>query len=193
VNFLAKTQPSRARAGFILVLLLLVLLWHKPILRIYFVLDYPDKIITYSRANGMNPSTVSAIVFTESRFNTAACSHKGALGLMQIMPSTGEWVARQLDWKSFSKNDLLIPEKNLAVGIWYLAYLKRNFNQNEYLALASYNAGSRHVSQWLKDGVWDGDRIKIEQIPFPETKKYIIRILVLRKIYSYLYPDLLTT
>jgi soluble lytic murein transglycosylase len=191
VNFLTKSQPLRF-GGFFLALFLLALLWHKPILKIYFVLDYTDKIITFSRANGVSPATVSAIVFAESRFNTVARSHKGALGLMQIMPSTGEWVAGQLAWRSFSENDLLNPEKNLAVGIWYLAYLKRNFNHNEYLALASYNAGSRYVSQWLQDGTWDGDKIKIEQIPFPETKKYIIRILILRKIYGYLYSDLLT-
>jgi soluble lytic murein transglycosylase len=173
--------------------LFLVALWHKPILKIYFVLEYGDKITAYSRANGVSSATISAIVFTESRFNTEARSHKGALGLMQIMPSTGEWVARQLAWKSFSSSDLMDPEKNLAVGIWYLAYLKRNFKHNEYLALASYNAGSRHVSEWLQDGTWDGNKIKIEQIPFPETKKYVIRILVLRKIYHYLYPELLTT
>jgi peptidoglycan lytic transglycosylase len=191
VNFLAKPQSIRYR-GLFLLILFLVMLWHKPILKIYFVLNYGDQITAYSRANGVSSAMISAIVFTESRFNTEARSHKGALGLMQIMPSTGEWVAHQMDWKSFSKSDLLEPGKNLAVGIWYLAYLKRNFNHNEYLALASYNAGSRYVSEWLADGTWDGDKIKIEQIPFPETKKYVMRILFLRKIYHYLYPELLT-
>jgi soluble lytic murein transglycosylase len=188
---LAKIQPIRYRS-LLLLLFLLVLLWHKPILKIYFVLDYPDKITAYSRANGISSATISAIVFTESRFDPSARSHKGALGLMQIMPATGEWVSHQLAWKSFSNRDLLDPVKNLEVGIWYLAYLKRNFNHNEYLALASYNAGSRYVSQWLQEGTWDGNKVKIEQIPFPETKKYLIRILLLRRIYRYLYPDLLT-
>jgi soluble lytic murein transglycosylase len=191
VNFLAKTRGLQIR-GLLLLILVFIIIWHKPILKIYFVLDYSDKIIAYSRANGINSATVSAIVFTESRFNPLACSHKGALGLMQIMPSTGEWVARQLGWKHFSKQDLLDPTKNLEVGIWYLAYLKRNFKHNEYLALASYNAGSRYVYEWLEEGTWDGNKVKIEQIPFPETKKYLIRILLLRKIYHYLYPDLLT-
>jgi soluble lytic murein transglycosylase len=191
VNFLAKIQPIRYRS-LLFLLFLLVLFWHKPILKIYFVLDYPDKIASYSRANGMSSAMISAIVFTESRFDPLARSHKGALGLMQIMPTTGEGVARQLGWKSFSKRDLLDPVKNLEVGIWYLAYLKRNFKNNEYLALASYNAGSRYVSQWLQEGTWDGNKVRIEQIPFPETKKYLIRILLLRKIYRYLYPDLLT-
>jgi soluble lytic murein transglycosylase len=188
VNFLAKSPSIRYR-GLLIILLFLVILWHKPILRIYFVLDYRERIVAYSRSNGVDAATVSAIAFAESRFNPKACSHKGALGLMQIIPSTGEWIARQLNWPSFSKRDLFDPEKNLAIGIWYLAYLERNFN-NEYLALASYNAGSRHVSRWLNEGIWDGNKVKVEQIPFPETKKYVLRILVLRKIYRYLYPDL---
>ena len=175
--------------GFIILLLFLAVIWHKPILKIYFTLNYKDQIINCSKDNGVGSATISAIVFAESRFNAAAKSRKGALGLMQIMPDTGKWVAEQLAWQEFSVNDLLKPETNLTVGTWYLAHLKRNFD-NEYLALASYNAGTRYVLEWLADGTWDGDKIKIEQIPFPETKKYLIQILVLRKIYNYLYPEL---
>ncbi len=182
---MAKTRMFHR--GWFLFIIFLLVVWHKPILKIYFVLDYKDQINIYSRVHRISPSMVSAIVFVESRFNATARSHKGALGLMQIMPSTGEWVAEQMQWEKFSVSDLYVPEKNLAVGIWYLAYLKKNFNHNEYLALASYNAGFRYVSQWLKEGTWDGNKIKIEQIPFPETKKYIMRIIVLRKIYHYLY------
>jgi len=192
VNFLAKKRGIKVH-GLLLLILVLAILWHKPILKIYFALDYSDKIKAYSRANGIDSATVSAIVFTESRFNPLACSSKGALGLMQIMPNTGEWVAQKLGWDHFSRQDLFDPVKNLEVGVWYLAYLKRSFKDNEYLALASYNAGSRYVYEWLERGTWDGNRVRIEQIPFPETKKYLIRILLLRKIYHYLYPDLLTS
>jgi soluble lytic murein transglycosylase len=111
---------------------------------------------------------------------------------MQVMPSTGKWVARQLEWERFSKQDLLNPEKNLAVGVWYLAYLNRYFNYNESLALASYNAGHRYVSKWLEERVWDGDLISSEKIPFQETKDYVVRINFYKKIYQYLYPDLRT-
>ncbi len=188
---MAKTRGLKIR-GLLLLIVVFIIIWHKPILKIYFVLHYTDKIIAYSRANEIDSATVSAIVFTESRFNPLACSSKGAMGLMQIMPTTGEWVAGRLGWNHFSKQDLLNPTKNLEIGIWYLAYLKRNFKHNEYLALASYNAGSRYVYEWLREGTWDGNKVKIEQIPFPETKKYLIRILVLRRIYYYLYQDVLT-
>jgi soluble lytic murein transglycosylase len=171
---------------------LLLIIVHKPVLQSYFILDYKPQIVAYSKNNNLNPALISAIIFTESRFNAQAQSQKGALGLMQVMPSTGKWVARQLEWERFSKQDLLNPEKNLAVGVWYLAYLNRYFNYNESLALASYNAGHRYVSKWLEERVWDGDLISSEKIPFPETKDYVVRINFYKKIYQYLYPDLRT-
>lgn len=169
---------------------LLIIFFHKPLLRTYFVLEHRELIINYSRVHQMNPALVSALVFVESGFNPMAQSHKGAVGLMQIMPTTGQWVARQLMWQNYSSVDLHDPEKNLQIGIWYLAYLKRFFNQNDNLALASYNAGSSYVRNWMERGVWNGEMVKIEQIPFPETKKYVLKVLMLKKVYLYLYPEL---
>lgn len=186
-------KVKRVRLGYkswIFLLLIGIGIFHKPILQSYFILDYKPQIIANSKNNDVNPALISAIIFTESRFKPSAQSHKGALGLMQIMPETGKWVAGQLEWNGFSKDDLLNPHKNLEVGIWYLAYLQRYFKQNEGLALASYNAGHRYVSKWLADQVWDGDVVKLENIPFPETKNYVLRISFLKKVYSYLYPEL---
>jgi soluble lytic murein transglycosylase len=177
---------------FFVIVMVLLFAMHKPIGQAYFILDYEPQIIAYSKNNNLNPALVSAIVFVESRFNARAKSHKGALGLMQIMPTTGKWVAEQLQWDKFSDRDLLNPQKNLEVGIWYLAYLKQYFKENESLALASYNAGHGNVSQWLSNQVWDGDVVKLEKIPFPETKNYIFRINFVKKVYAYLYPDLKT-
>lgn len=179
--------------GWILLSMLIIGFLHKPLLQSYFVLDYKPQIMAYCKNNNLNPVLVSAIIFTESRFKADAESNKGALGLMQIMPTTGKWVAGRLQWEDFSRQDLLDPDKNLEVGVWYLAYLTKYFNQNEGLALASYNAGHRYVSKWLEDEVWDGDVVKLEKIPFPETKNYLFRIGFLKKIYHYLYPELRVT
>ena len=176
--------------GWLLLLIFFIILWHKPILKIFFVLNYQAEIINYSQIHQLNPSLVGAMIFVESGFNPNAVSQKGAMGLMQIMPGTGEWGARELGIENYSSKDLLEPPKNLRVGTWYLAYLKRLYNGNDYLALASYNAGHRNVSQWIRDGLWSGDSVKIEQIPFPETKKYLIKILFYKKVYNYLYPEL---
>ena len=179
------------RPSIVLVLLVcFILLWHKPILRVYFLLDYRTEITKLSREYNVDPAMVSAMIFVESRFNTKAESHKGARGLMQIMPSTGSWVAQQLHWQGYSDETLFEPAKNLTVGIWYLAYLKRYFGYHDYLALASYNAGFRYVDTWSREGIWNGDLARVEQIPFPETKKYLLRIVFLKKIYRYLYPEL---
>lgn len=185
-------RPSFIVQGWVFLFVFFIILWHKPILRIFFVLEYSNQIAVYSRMNQVNPAMISAIIFVESRFNPKAKSHKGALGLMQIMPQTGAWVAEKLLWKDFSKQDLLDPDKNLKAGIWYLAYLKRQYKQNDYLALAAYNAGSRYVSEWLEADIWDGDKVKLDQIPFQETRKYLIRIMIIRRIYRYLYPEILS-
>lgn len=185
-------QRSFSYKKLVILTIFLVVLWHKPILRLFFVLDYENLIVAYSRENQVNPAMISAIVFTESRFDTLAKSHKGALGLMQIMPETGAGIAKKLNWEEFSSNDLLDPDKNLRIGIWYIAYLKRQFNYNDYLALASYNAGLSNVNNWIAEGTWDGDTVRIEQIPFPETKKYLLQIMFLKRIYSYLYSDVLS-
>lgn len=183
-------EQRRENQGWWLLLLIFVILWHKPILRIFFVMKYQTEVVGFSNYHKLSPSLVGAMVFVESGFNPKVISHKGAMGLMQIMPNTGQWVAKELGETKYSTEDLLDPVKNLRVGTWYLAYLKRLYNGNVYLALASYNAGHGNVSQWVKEGIWRGDSVKIEQIPFPETKKYLIKILFYRKVYSYLYPEL---
>ncbi len=183
-------EQRRENQGWWLLLLMFIILWHKPILKVFFVMKYQAEIVNLSNAHKLNPSLVGAMVFVESRYNPKVVSHKGAMGLMQIMPNTGRWVAKELGEPNHTGEDLLDPIKNLRVGTWYLAYLKRLYSGNEYLALASYNAGHGNVSQWVREEIWSGDPVKIEQIPFPETKKYLIKILLYRKAYSYLYPEL---
>lgn len=176
--------------GILWLFIFFLALWHKPILRIYFTLDYYDQIQMNCQRNDLSPSLVGAIIFVESRYDPNAKSTKGALGLMQIMPTTGRWVAEQIPIKNFQDQDLMEPSRNLEIGTWYLAYLKKYFKGNETLALAAYNAGYRYVEQWRESNIWDGDLVKIENIPFPETKKYLFRINSIRKMYRYLYPDL---
>ena len=186
-----RSGSSQYRVWFFL-LIIFIVIWHKPILKTYLILDYGKEIVNYSRANGVNPALVSAVIFVESHFNPKAESHKGALGLMQVLPSTGDWVVNQMSGEASTDLDLLDPQQNLKVGTWYLGYLKRYFNQNDYLALASYNAGHRYVLEWVAQGVWDGNSVRIEQIPFPETKEYLLKVLFFKKLYRYLYPEFLS-
>lgn len=179
--------------NFIWLLLICLLIFHKPMLKIFFVVDYERIIIPAAEQHGLNPHLLSALIFVESRFDTRAESAKGARGLMQIMPQTGEWAAQQLGFKGIDADDLHDPEVNIFIGTWYLDYLKEKLDNNEILALAAYNAGYGNVQKWRDESIWDGDVNKTEKIPFPETKKYILQIVTLRKIYEYLYPDLKMT
>lgn len=106
----------------------------------------------------------------ESRFEKDIGSAAGAKGLMQIMPSTGEWVASKINLNDYS---LTQPEENINLGTWYLAFTHRQNNNNTMLAMASYNAGPGNVADWInRYGLADEDEF-VRNIPFPETKGYV--------------------
>ena len=115
-----------------------------------------------------------------------AKSPAGAMGLMQLLPSTAQQTAKK-NGLSFSKNDLLTPEKNITLGSHYLNHLLDVFDGNRILVAAAYNAGPSRVKQWLNKGkdaqlpydVW------IETIPFKETRGYVQNVLSFSVIYAY--------
>lgn len=182
-----RLSPGRS---WLWILILLTIGFHKPILKLFFVLNYQQSIVSVSRQYNIKPDVLTAVIFVESRFDPRAKSSKGAVGLMQIMPGTGEWISNQLEWEHFQVDDLLDPEKNITMGSWYLSYLTDYFKGNQTAALAAYNAGHRYVRGWIDAKVWDGDLVKIERIPFSETKRYLFQINLVTKIYRYLYPEL---
>jgi soluble lytic murein transglycosylase len=135
----------------------------------------------------VDPYLVFAIIRAESNFETSARSPVGARGLMQIMPETAQWIARQMGAKDFRTEQLHDPEVNIRMGCWYLRHLGNEFKGNTCLQVAAYNAGDSMVSQWLGDGVWDGQVQDLGRIPYAETRAYVKNVLnnysVYRKIY----------
>src|SRR5690606_24055372 len=105
---------------------------------------------------GLDPYLVAAVAKVESGFNPRAVSPKGARGLMQVMPDTGAWVARQIGWERYHPDLLFEPEISLRIGAWYLAHLRRAFDGRLVPALAADNAGRGNVGRWLASGLWDG-------------------------------------
>lgn len=95
---------------------------------------------------------------------------------MQIMPDTGVWAAQQMGLDDFSPDQLFDPEINIAIGVWYLALLIRQFDGNEVLAVAAYNGGRTNVLRWLDEGIWSGERQSAASIPFPETRGYVQKV-----------------
>jgi soluble lytic murein transglycosylase len=106
---------------------------------------------------------------------------------MQIMPQTAEWIAEQVKFIGFTPEDLLDPETNIRFGTWYLASLREEFDDNEVLMLAAYNAGRGNVKSWMKAYNWTMDFNDIEQIPYKETREYVAKVLKSKQQYRKLY------
>ena len=131
---------------------------------------FSDTILKWSQNRDLNPLLVTSLIRQESRFEPQIESSAGALGLMQVMPATGESVAQQLGLPSYS---LTNPEDSINIGTFYLDYTHEKYNNNSMLAVASYNAGPHKVAQWVERyGVLDADEF-VEKIPYRETKGYV--------------------
>ncbi|MBE9228294.1 transglycosylase SLT domain-containing protein [Phormidium sp. LEGE 05292] len=130
-------------------------------------LEYTE---TWAQKHQLNPLLVTALMRQESRFESDIRSVAGAVGLMQIMPATGKWVAQQISVKDYNLEN---PNDNIRLGTWYLDHTHDTYNNNSLLAVASYNAGPGNVSKWINQlGLTDPDEF-VEYIPFPETKGYV--------------------
>jgi soluble lytic murein transglycosylase len=128
-----------------------------------------EQIENWSKQRQLNPLLVTALIRQESRFMPGIRSVVGAIGLMQVMPDTGDWIAKQANIKNY---DLDNPEDNIKFGTWYLDYTHREYSDNSMLAVASYNAGPGAVAGWLEKGIRDPD-VFVEAIPYSETRGYV--------------------
>ena len=137
-------------------------------------LKYEDTVRKYAKIYHVEAALAQAVIKEESKFNERALSISGAIGLMQIMPDTGEWIAEQLDE---DYGDLYEVDRNIRYGIWYLAELTAEFNGNRVLVLAAYNAGRGTVWDWIDEYGWNKDFNDIDAIPYTETRKYVKRVL----------------
>lgn len=150
-------------------------------------LQYDYMVRQYAHADGVDPALVAAVILAESKFNETAASHRGARGLMQIMPETGTWIAEKMKWRDFTPAQLADVRTNIRMGTWYLAYLLKVYQGNTVLALAAYNAGRGTVDGWWETYGWPKDFSKIEEIPFSETREYVKMVLLNEQQYKALY------
>ena len=158
--------------------------------KVFYSFPNQEIIFYYAQLNQVDPYLIAAVIKTESNFNNKAVSAKGALGLMQLMPDTAAWIANQMGKKDFKTQDLYNQETNIALGSWYLANLLKEFKGDTILVLASYNGGRGNVKEWLENKHWNGEHNTLDQIPFPETRQFVRKVLWNYKMYNYLYDDL---
>ncbi|MEQ9548397.1 MAG: transglycosylase SLT domain-containing protein [Coleofasciculus sp. G3-WIS-01] len=134
---------------------------------------FSDEIATYSQKRELNPLLVTALIRQESRFEPDIRSGAGAVGLMQMMPSTGAWAAENIDMEDYSLEN---PDDNIKLGTWFLRQVHQSYNDNSLLAIASYNAGQGNLAKWLRQqSAGDPDEF-VESIPFDETRDYVKQV-----------------
>jgi soluble lytic murein transglycosylase len=135
---------------------------------------YWDIISNWSRDRKLSPALVIGLMRQESRFEAQIRSRSGAIGLMQIMPDTGSWIASK---KGVNSYNLDRPEDNINFGTWYLDYTHSRFGDNTMLAIASYNAGPGAIGRWVESrGLGDPDEF-VNNIPYDETRDYVSKVL----------------
>jgi soluble lytic murein transglycosylase len=134
----------------------------------------------------LDPALIAAVIYAETKFDPRPSS-AGAQGLMQILPSTAEFLAHLSGGVSFQASDLATPAVNIAYGSYYLRYLLDHYEGNELLAVAAYNAGLTNVDEWVARARAEGRQLTAAEIPFPETREYVRRVLSAQRAYRATY------
>jgi len=160
------------------------------LLKKLFPMPHLEIVKKHAADNKLKVTLVYSVMKTESGFRTEAVSPKGAVGLMQITENTGRWIADKLGDRDYDCEDLKKPEINIKYGCWYLSYLLEQFEGNNELALAAYNAGEGTVRRWIDENAieWRGPEIK--SVPYPETERYLMRVNRIYFVYKTLYPEM---
>jgi soluble lytic murein transglycosylase len=163
-------------------------LFRKAVSDLTLPLAYSDVIRQQAAEKHLDPALIAAVIYAETKFD-ARPSSAGAEGLMQILPGTAEFLARRSGATTFTVSDLGTPQVNIAYGSYYLRYLLDQYGGHEMLALAAYNGGETNVNRWIADERAAGRALTIGEIPFPQTRAYVVRVLQAQQDYRRTYPS----
>lgn len=138
---------------------------------------YWDSILSYSGKYRQDPYFIAAIIREESQFHADALSPAGALGVMQVMPSTGAWIARNISLQGFEREKLFEADTAINLGTWYIGHLMKRFQGDPLFAAAAYNAGPDAVAGWMRSGRSRERDEFVESIPYAETRGYVKKVM----------------
>ena len=151
-------------------------------------LEYTELICQNAREQGLEPAYVAAVILAESSYNPEAVSRDNAQGLMQILPSTAEWIAGKFD-ESYMEGCLFDPETNIKYGCWYLGFLMRRYDGSMRCSSAAYHAGQGTVDKWLADPAYSSDGKTLDKIASDATGTYVERVLKYYEKYEEIYAS----
>ncbi|MFC0216196.1 lytic transglycosylase domain-containing protein [Paenibacillus chartarius] len=157
----------------------------KKLYPIYYQQEIRDSAANYE----LDPFLIAAIIRVESNYKTGQQSKKGAIGMMQIMPDTAQWIVEAGGHPKHTLDELHDVGVNINLGSWYVSWLLKHYDGSLLYATAAYNAGQGNVDKWKDAGTWDGTLENIKDIPFGETRHYVQRVLYYWKKYHKLYAD----
>lgn len=158
------------------------------VLRVTYPVEYWGLIRKYAAAHRLDPYLIAALIAQESGYNPSARSAANAVGLMQVVPSTGRAWARKLGIRNFTTRSLTDPEINIRIGTAYFADQVRQLG-SVHAALAAYNAGPTPTRRWLTVNAGLERDEWIDAITYPETQFYVKRILGTADDYRALYGN----
>ncbi len=190
-----RARRSRRRAAVVIAIVLLALtgmgLWlaftQRPETTVQlYPMAYEAEIRACAASNGLDPALPAAVILAESSYIPEAVSEANAQGLMQLLPSTAEWVAGKLD-ETYREGSLFEPDTNIKYGCWYLGYLIRRFNGNLTCAIAAYHAGQGTVDGWLANPEYSPNGATLQTVPSSATDNYVKRVLKYYEKYKELY------
>jgi soluble lytic murein transglycosylase len=176
-------------AGLVLLAVLLAMpLFNKAVNRILLPLHHQDIIRQQASEKRIDPALIAAVIYAESKVDPRP-SAAGAQGLMQILPETAQFLAHKTRATTFTTADLATPQVNIAYGSYYLRYLLDRYGGDTMLALAAYNGGEANVDTWVADARDRGHRLTTAEIPFPETRAYVVKVLRAQRDYRNTYSS----
>ncbi len=158
----------------------------KAIAALRFPVAYYDLVLAAIQKFPVDPLLIFSLIRQESLFEGVATSYAAAQGLMQIIPTTGTYIAQKLNWPDYQNSDIYRPYVNVTFGVYYLHEQLETFDGNVYAALAAYNAGPGASAEWYRISNGDPD-LFVQAITYDETQTYVRRIYEHYAMYRAIY------
>lgn len=151
-------------------------------------MEYCDLVEGYAQEYSLDEAHVYAVILCESSFREQAKSSAGALGLMQIMPETGRWIAGRLgEGEAYTDEALLDPDTNIRYGCWYLGWLLRRYDGDKVCATAAYHSGHGKVDRWLANPAYSADGRNLISMEESNASIYVDKVMRYYEKYLEIY------